>query len=187
MRINKISRLLCVLVLICLFNMAACARTDKGDTNNIEMSAEEATDYVLKEIEKVILEDDQNCVWNSSTKPYICIPLYDYDDNCIGYIFKLLTDNKETGYMQINTFTGEVRVSCYSFDGIPTYEGLASVNIKAIEEGSERLYFFGNMSYGLKSSESSFKLLGSSSEYDKNSIASYYEKYIEQVKTQREE
>lgn len=187
MKIKKISKLLlCMLMVICL-SAIACAKTNSDDAINLEMSSEEATEYVLDEIEKIILEGDQNCAWNSSTKPYICIPLYDYDDNCIGYIFKLSTDNKETGYIQINTFNGEAKVYCYSFDGIPAYEGLTSNNIETIEENDKKLYFFGNMNYCLKSNDNNFELLGTSLEYNKNSIISFYETYIEQVKTQREE
>ena len=102
--------------------------------------------FAYAEILKAVEGDGDQSLWNTSTTWHEVIPLYDCYDACNGYIYKLMTNGKESGYIQINRIDGIESLACYSYVGEPVHE----IMLKSLElpEGLEtdgHLYFFGNM------------------------------------------
>ena len=144
--------------------------------------------FVKAEILKAIeIETDQSS-WDSSTTWYEVIPLYDCYDICNGYIYKLQTHSKKTGYIQINRIDGTESLACYSFDGEPAYEAmLRSTNKPEVYETNGRLYFFGNITYCVKDSNGNYILLSNFNQYDQHIVQKQYEEFIEGFKSRKAE
>lgn len=143
--------------------------------------------FAREEIRRIAAEARPDCAWNETTDICTSVALYDYDDVCNGYVFKLSTDGASTGYIQVNHINDELVVYCYSFHGIPAYEGLTIIGNSSFDPSEDRLYFFGNFAYCTKLPNGNFSPLDSVEEFTAQDIAAHYHNFLNQVKQREEE
>lgn len=147
-----------------------------------------AEEYVMEEIKSRIKSGSSYCVWTEETEIALSVPLYDCDDVCFGYVFKLCTNGEETGYIQVNYLNGEIFTYCRSYQGIPAYEGLAKEGLASrFEEQSEKLYFFGNMSYCYKTEDNMFASINGTAEVAEEEAKEYFQEIMTYIVQRRRE
>ncbi len=147
----------------------------------IDLNESSAENFARNEINKIIEMNDPLCTWSKETELGIPVALYDCDDVCNGYVYKLYTNAEETGYMQVNYFNGELCAYCYSFAGIPAYEGLATDGIgTAYRVQDNKLYFFGNMTYCVKENDG-FRAIDDVNEIKMDTVKAYYQEFLNEI------
>ncbi len=143
--------------------------------------------FAYTEILKAVERDGDQSSWNTSTTWYEVIPLYDCYDVCNGYIYKLMTNGKESGYIQINRIDGIESLACYSYVGEPVHEIMMKSSDLPESLGTNgHLYFFGNMTYCVRD-KNNYVLLSDFSRYDQSTVQSHYEEFIKGFKSKAEE
>lgn len=177
-----LSRISIALVLFLFLSFPVSAsQLDSLTDVSVDMNMMSVEAFVKNEIDKLIETAGPLCTWNEDTKLGQPVILYDADDVCNGYIYKLYTGNVETGYIQVNYFDGELCVYCYSFTGVPAYEGLSENIEPVIDEENHKLYFFGNMVYCHKLENGLFRAINGVEEFTTYDAQTYYQEVIEQI------
>lgn len=190
MRIKKVvALLLCVMLVTTLVGFAPTSASQPA-SNIIDSSVvtePAAISFAREEIQRIASEARPDCAWDETTDICTSVALYNYDDVCNGYVFKLSTDGASTGYIQVNHINDELVVYCYSFHGIPAYEGLTIIGNSSFDPSEDRLYFFGNFAYCTKLPNGNFSPLDSVEEFTAQDIAAHYHNFLNQVKQREEE
>lgn len=184
MKIKKgVALLLCVMLVTALvgFTPAPASQPVSNITDSYVATESVATSFAREEIRHIVEESPSNCIWNETTDICSSIALYDYDDVCIGYVFKLSTDDEPTGYIQVNHINGELVTYCYSFNGKPAYEGLATDEVTSVNPSDDKLYFFGNFTYCTKLPNGNFSPLDSVEEFNVQDVAAFYHDFLNQT------
>ncbi len=168
---------------------SVCAKTgDVAVILSAELDLASAEAYAMKEIKNIIASKDPRCIWTEETKILSKVALYDCDDVCFGYVFKLSTNGEETGYIQVNYLDGEIFTYCRSYQGIPAYEGLAKEGLaRKLEEQSEKLYFFGNMSYCYKTEKEEYTPIDSVAKIAEDDAKEYFQEIMTHIVQRRRE
>lgn len=164
-----------VMVLVLFLSCVSCAAGRDHPSVSTPCPTKDIIDaFVEDEIKRAVAENSVWCCWDESTEWFHALPLYDYNDNCNGYVYKMRTNGVETGYMQINIFEGQLSVGCSSFAGKPAYEGLADNTMSQIyNSASDKLYFFGGMTYCVKTGPDTFKAIDDVEEVDLSTVKAY--------------
>lgn len=190
MKIKKgVALLLCVMLVTALvgFAPASASQPVSNITDSYVATESVATSFAREEIRHIVEESPSNCIWNETTDICSSIALYDYDDVCIGYVFKLSTDGNPTGYIQVNNINNELVTYCYSFNGKPAYEGLATDEATSVNPSDDKLYFFGNFTYCTKLPNGNFSPLDSVEEFNVQDVAAFYHVFLNQTNQHQEE
>lgn len=182
-----LKQLLGLICLVVVF-VSLCGGLSASAQMNVEHGAYDdsqasAKQFVKDEIYRVVAEASSECSWSKETVLGTPIVLYDAYDNCNGYVFKLYTGGCETGYIQINCFDGTFKVYCYSFTGIPAYEGMSNTyedQLAASKNG--RLYFFGNMTYCIKTKDNAFRAIDAVDAISIDAARTYYDSFRNAIK-----
>ncbi len=188
-KVVRITSLICLLSIICLLTVGAYKPAPAADKDNaFDVSQTAADQFVLDEIRRSAAEGKPFCTWTGKTKFETPIVLYDVYDQCNGYVYKLRTEGKETGYVQLNCFNGNFDVFCSSFTGIPAYEGLCPTFEESLRSSCNgKLYFLGNMTYCIKTDDNTFQALGSVNTINVNDAKAEYDSFLNAVRKQTEE
>ena len=184
MRIKKrVALLLCVLLVAALAGFApASASQPASNITDASFATESAaTSFAREEIRHIVEDSLPNCIWNETTDIFSSMALYDYNDVCIGYVFKLSTEGETTGYIQVNNINNELVTYCYSFNGKPAYEGLTTDEVTSFVASDDKLYFFGNFFYCTKLANGNFSPLGSVGEFNVQDVAAFYQDFLNQA------
>ena len=99
MKIRKgVALLLCVMFVAALIGFApdSASQPASNITDSTVATESAATSFAREEIRHIVEESPPNCIWNETTDICSSVALYDYDDVCIGYVFKLSTDDEPT-------------------------------------------------------------------------------------------
>lgn len=190
MKIRKgVALLLCVMFVAALIGFApdSASQPASNITDSTVATESAATSFAREEIRHIVEESPPNCIWNETTDICSSVALYDYDDVCIGYVFKLSTDDEPTGYIQVNHINGELVTYCYSFNGKPAYEGLTTDEVTSFVASDDKLYFFGNFTYCTKLPNGNFSPLDSVEEFNVQDVAAFYQDFLNQAKQRKEE
>ena len=190
MKIKKgVALLLCVMLVTTLvgFAPASAGQPISNITDSYVATESAATSFAREEIRHIVEESPSNCIWNETTDICSSIALYDYDDVCIGYVFKLSTDGGPTGYIQVNNINNELVTYCYSFNGKPAYEGLATNEGSSLASSDDKLYFFGNFAYCTKLTNGNFSPLDSVEEFSVHDVAAFYHDFLNHANQCKEE
>ena len=190
MRIKKrVALLLCVLLVAALAGFApASASQPASNITDASFATESAvTSFAREEIRHIVEDSLPNCIWNETTDIFSSMALYDYNDVCIGYVFKLSTEGETTGYIQVNNINNELVTYCYSFNGKPAYEGLATDEVTSVNPSDDKLYFFGNFTYCTQLPNGNFSPLDSVEEFNVQDVAAFYQDFLNQAKQRKEE
>ena len=190
MKIKKgVALLLCVMLVTALvgFTPAPASQPVSNITDSYVATESVATSFAREEIRHIVEESPSNCIWNETTDICSSIALYDYDDVCIGYVFKLSTDGNPTGYIQVNNINNELVTYCYSFNGKPAYEGLATDEVTSVNPSDDKLYFFGNFTYCTQLPNGNFSPLDSVEEFNVQDVAAFYHNFLNQTNQHQEE
>lgn len=182
--LTQLLGLICSVVMV----FSLCGGSYASAQTNIEQDAYDisqvsAEQFVKEEIHRIVAEASLGCSWSEETEYGTPVVLYDAYDNCNGYVFKLYTNGNETGYIQINCFDGKFMVYCYSFTGIPAYEGLSNTyedQLAASKNG--RIYFFGNMTYCIKTKDDAFRALDAVDAISIETARTYYDSFRNAIK-----
>ena len=169
------------------FAPAYASQSASNITDSPVVTESAATSFAREEIRHIVEESQSNCIWNETTDICSSMALYDYDDICIGYVFKLSTDGEPTGYIQVNNINNELVTYCYSFNGKPAYEGLTTDEVTSFIPSDDKLYFFGNFSYCTKLTNGNFSPLDSVEEFNVQDVATYYHDFLNQADQHKEE
>lgn len=120
---------------------------------------------------------DNECPWNNYTKIGQTIPLYDLDNNINAYVFNLINNNKNTGYITVNCNSNNPGVEMFSYCGLFNAEKYTDkINNKKIYHMDalnllvEKNEFNKEVFYDIKTN--------SKINADKNTLRSEYKKYI---------
>lgn len=168
---------LCLAVMFFSLTVSSCAAG--GSASGICPTKDVFDAFVEDEIRRAVEEDSVWCCWDESTQWFDCLALYDCDDNCNGYVYKMKTDGEETGYIQVNFFDGELSVGCSSYKGKPAYESMVDNAMEQIQESfSGKLYFFGGFAYCVKTGPDTFKAINGVDETDISFAKEYYEDFL---------
>jgi len=92
MKIKKgVALLLCVLLVTALAGFASASASQPASNITDASFATEsaATSFAREEIRHIVEDSLPNCIWNETTDIFSSMALYDYNDVCIGYVFKL--------------------------------------------------------------------------------------------------
>lgn len=190
MKIKKgVALLLCVLLVTALAGFApASASQPASNITDASFATESAaTSFAREEIRHIVEDSLPNCIWNETTDIFSSMALYDYNDVCIGYVFKLSTDGETTGYIQVNNINNELVTYCYSFSGKPAYEGLAADKVASFIPSDDKLYFFGNFAYCTKLANGKFSPLDSVKEFTVQDVAAFYHDFLNEANQRKEE
>lgn len=181
--------LICSVIMV----FSLCGGTYASNQTSIEhdvcdTSQVSAEQFIKAEINRIVAEKPVDCSWTNETIFGTPVVLYDAYDNCNGYVFKLYTDGSETGYIQITCFDGKFKVYCYSFTGIPAYEGLSNTYEKQLEDSKNgRLYFFGNMAYCVKTKDDTFRAIDAVEAISVETARTYYDSFRYAIKEKESE
>lgn len=152
------------------------------DARDHDASQESMEQFAKKEILHIISEEPSGCTWSEETETHTPVALYDPYGNCNGYVFKLNTGGSETGYIQINCFDGTTMVYCYSFTGIPAYKGLSNIYEDQVADSKDgRLYFFGNMTYCVRTKDDAFRALDDVELIDFDEAKKHYDSFLSTI------
>lgn len=154
---------------------------------SFEVNELAAADFAREVIRNITSASGADCVWNNTTDICASVALYNSDDVCIGYVFKLSTDGEPTGYIQVNNINNELVVYCFSLNGIPAYEGLTAGLDVSFDPSAEKLYFFGNFNYCTKLINGNFSPLDSPEEFSSQEVAAYYNNFLDKAEQCKEE
>lgn len=189
---QSIKNVVCLLIAMLALTLVGCRRASSSQPsstliNPVIVTEHSASSFAKEEIRQILSDGPPQSGWNEQTDICSSVALYDFDDNCIGYIFKLSTNHKPTGYIQVNNINDELVVYCYSYDGKPVYEASTTGEMTAFVPSNDRLYFFGNFTYCTKHTNGKFSPLGSTQEYSVEDVATYYHDFLSQAKQRKEE
>lgn len=142
-----------------------------------------AEQFANEEIQRILGEADPDCTWSEKTTLGEPVLLYDPYDVCNGYVYKLYTNGNEIGYIQINCFDNEFTTYCYSYTGVPAYEGLSEDfegQLAASKNG--HLHFFGNVSYCIKITDNAFRAIDGIETFSVEEAVTGYERFLSSIK-----
>ena len=143
----------------------------------------EYREYARKTIADMIVQGHPDCVWDETTEIFQSIPLYDFEGNCNGYLYRLQTNGEITGYLQVNGFDGVPAFSCLSFMGLPAMEGMEQDIYSKIETSpDQRLYFGGSLSYFLRTEDGHLRMVGTLDTYTYEEANDRYCRFLERRK-----
>lgn len=181
--LKQLLGLICsVAMVLSLCGGAYASDQTSNDNHAYDTSQASAEQFAKAEIHRIVAEESE-CLWTDETVFGTPVVLYDAYDNCNGYVFKLYTDGSETGYIQINCFNGKFKVYCYSFTGIPAYEGLSNTCEKQLAASKNgRLYFFGNMTYCVKTNDDTFRAIDAVEAISVETARTYYDSFRNAIK-----
>lgn len=174
--LKQLIGLICSVAMVLSLCGGAYASDQTSNENHAyDTSQASAEQFIKAEINRIAAEESE-CLWTNETVLGTPVVLYDAYDDCNGYVFKLYTDGSETGYIQINCFDGKFKVYCYSFTGIPAYEGLSNTCEKQLADSKNgRLYFFGNMTYCVKAKDDTFRAIDAVEGISIETARTYYD------------
>ncbi|MGG7059269.1 hypothetical protein ACQPUY_08220 [Clostridium nigeriense] len=116
---------------------------------------DERLDFVKEQI--TLLSDSlEESNWNDSSEIYNVIHLYDLDDNINGYIYEIRTNDRDTGFIQIDISTGDNVVSSFSFDGNHAINSMISQSEKISNhnlEKTDKIIHIGGYNYLIESKD----------------------------------
>lgn len=81
------------------------------------LSEEEAIDLAMETIQSVYEQSDPY-PWNETTEINETVEMYDFQGNVNSYLFRLLTDDEESGYIVINAVADTATAEIYCPDGL---------------------------------------------------------------------
>lgn len=115
-----ISLFVIVMMLLGATNINAfAAEKDTIQSKEPFFSEAEAADVALLFVYKNIEKSD--CCWNMSTCVQSTFPLFDFDNNTVGYTFCLSTNEKPSGYISISADSNCLPVTEYSYADSPIF------------------------------------------------------------------
>lgn len=88
-------------------------------------------------------------VWNEQTTIGNVVPLYNVDDEINAYCVNLITDGVQTGYVVVSANINESLIQEYSYTAntLNIEDSYASSNSRTVSNKSERIYYYGPLSY----------------------------------------
>ncbi len=129
-----------LLTALCLL---VCISLPAGATSPIDSSP---ANFVFEQI-SAIASTIPNCPWNESTTISTTTTLFNLDGIPNGYIFNLLTDDAESGFIQIHDIDGSYSIYCYAFDGHSEVDSMA--NYWGYDLSDTEIYFLGSFKYAI--------------------------------------
>lgn len=177
---KKASRIIGILTSAVLMLSALSAFAFPLEGEPALCTEEEYRDYVQEAIAEAIVRGHPDCVWDETTGIFQSIPLYDFEGNCNGYLYRLQTNGEITGYLQVNGFDGFPAFSCLSFMGFPAVEGMEGDIYSKIEASpDQRLYFGGGLSYFLRTEDGHLRMVGTLDTYTYEEANEHYQSYLQ--------
>lgn len=143
--------------------------------------------FALTEILKIAAEKDDLCKWTEDTQIKDEFVLYDLTDQPNGYIYTLVTNNKETGYIQIDAIGDTYSLHSYSFDGTNEVFHMLRANklitepFRALQDSKkQKVYYVGNQGYAIEKNGELIDLLSNKAiSQTRTELLNLYEEYIE--------
>lgn len=144
-----------IMALTVTLSFSAMNFTGKISTIGTDLRYIEESDAILLAEEIIQTRKDlPDCPWTNETIIHEKVSLFDIDENVNGYIFRLSTNGKETGYIQVDTYAEAPRVIAFGYDGIPALDSMLSYQKQIITKAKseDKIIYFGAYDY-LKKTE----------------------------------
>lgn len=136
-----------IFILLAVFIFILNPFSEKAETMN-----DERINFVKEQI--TLLSDSlEESNWNDSSEIYNVIPLYDLDNNVNGYICEIRTNNKDTGFIQLDISTGDNIVSSFSFDGNHAINSMISQSKKVSNYNLNKIIHMKGYNYFVESKD----------------------------------
>lgn len=162
-------------ILILSNNLATYAMEETKDNYSPE-------EFVLEQI-AIIGRNDVSCPWSEETEIVDKIVLFDLQHIPNGYVFKLETDDVESGFIQVHDTSGIYSVYCYAFEGDSEVECMMNYwNIN--EDSIPYIYFLGSFQYLIDGNEGEYINLATNDNVmcDKNQLQTMEVEYLNKIK-----
>lgn len=112
--------------------------------------------FAREQIERIAAEPDENNIWSEETSIKSEFVLYDLENVPNSYIYNLVTNGKDTGYIQIDVLDGVYSVHSYSFDGtnevFHMLQQISQTNTPGVLSADTfgKVYYLGQSAYAIE-------------------------------------
>lgn len=147
---KKLAFLLTLLMAVSLAGTAFSAEGTPAEEGNIAdaigyVSCTDAELLALRTVQLRIGRDD--CPWTGETEIAETVELYDFDSRVNGYLFRLKTGEKASGYVQVDAYAEAPQVVAFGYDCEAALDSMLSMQDKPAAASGDKIVYVGVYDY----------------------------------------